>query len=54
MIFQDPLESLDPLFSIGSQLQEVLRVRGGLSRADARGRPYVCSNASTCRTPRGG
>jgi peptide/nickel transport system ATP-binding protein len=36
MIFQDPLESLDPLFSIGSQLQEVLRVRGGLSRAAAR------------------
>jgi ABC-type glutathione transport system ATPase component len=36
MIFQDPMESLDPLFSIGSQLQEVLRVRGGRSRAAAR------------------
>jgi peptide/nickel transport system ATP-binding protein len=35
MIFQDPLESLDPLFSIGSQLREVLRVRGGLSRTAA-------------------
>jgi ABC-type glutathione transport system ATPase component len=35
MIFQDPLESLDPLFSVGSQLREVLRVRGGLSRAAA-------------------
>ncbi len=36
MIFQDPLESLDPLFSIGSQLREVLRLRRGLSRAAAR------------------
>lgn len=36
MIFQDPLESLDPLFSIGSQLREVLRLRGDLSRAAAR------------------
>jgi peptide/nickel transport system ATP-binding protein len=36
MIFQDPLESLDPVFSIGDQLREVLRSRGGLSKAAAR------------------
>ncbi|MFI5009718.1 MAG: ABC transporter ATP-binding protein [Solirubrobacterales bacterium] len=36
MVFQDPLESLDPLFSIGDQLREVLRLRREFSRADAR------------------
>jgi oligopeptide/dipeptide ABC transporter ATP-binding protein len=36
MIFQDPLESLNPVFSIGDQLTEVLRKRGGLSRGEAR------------------
>jgi peptide/nickel transport system ATP-binding protein len=36
MVFQDPLESLDPLFSIGDQLREVLRLRRGFSRAGAR------------------
>jgi ABC-type glutathione transport system ATPase component len=36
MVFQDPLESLDPLFSIGDQLQETLRLRAGFSRARAR------------------
>jgi peptide/nickel transport system ATP-binding protein len=36
MVFQDPLESLDPLFSIGDQLREVLRLRGEFSRARAR------------------
>jgi ABC-type glutathione transport system ATPase component len=36
MIFQDPLESLDPLFSIGDQLREVLCACGGISKAAAR------------------
>jgi peptide/nickel transport system ATP-binding protein len=36
MIFQDPLESLDPVFSIGDQLREVLRARGGFSKTAAR------------------
>jgi oligopeptide/dipeptide ABC transporter ATP-binding protein len=36
MIFQDPLESLNPVFSIGDQLTEVLRKRGGRSRGAAR------------------
>jgi peptide/nickel transport system ATP-binding protein len=38
MIFQDPLQSLNPVFSIGDQLTEVLRLRAGLSRRDARQR----------------
>lgn len=35
MIFQDPLSSLTPVFSIGSQLMEALTVAGQMSRGDA-------------------
>jgi oligopeptide/dipeptide ABC transporter ATP-binding protein len=36
MVFQDPMESLNPVYSIGDQLTEVLRKRGGLARRPAR------------------
>jgi peptide/nickel transport system ATP-binding protein len=35
-VFQDPTSFLNPSLSIGSQLVEVLRVKGGLGRHDAR------------------
>jgi oligopeptide/dipeptide ABC transporter ATP-binding protein len=38
MIFQDPLVSLDPLYTVGNQLVETLRQRAGCSRSDARER----------------
>jgi len=38
MIFQDPLSSLNPVFTIGSQMQESIRVHMGLSRQEARKR----------------
>ncbi len=38
MIFQDPLSSLNPVFPVGWQIGEALRVKDGLSRADARAR----------------
>ena len=38
MIFQDPMTSLDPLFTIGAQVAGVLRAHSGISRADAAGR----------------
>jgi peptide/nickel transport system ATP-binding protein len=38
MIFQDPQESLDPVYSVGDQIGEVLTKRLGLSRRDARRR----------------
>jgi len=38
MVFQDPIGSLDPSFTVGSQLTETLRAGAGLSRRAARER----------------
>ncbi|MCY3805337.1 MAG: ABC transporter ATP-binding protein [bacterium] len=38
MIFQDPASALNPVFTIGHQISEVLRVNAGLGRAAARAR----------------
>lgn len=37
-IFQDPLTSLNPLFTVGTQLSETIRQHLGLSKAEARSR----------------
>jgi peptide/nickel transport system ATP-binding protein len=36
MIFQEPMSSLNPVFTVGRQISEVLRRHEGLSRKDAR------------------
>ncbi|GAA0600474.1 ABC transporter ATP-binding protein [Paenochrobactrum glaciei] len=38
MIFQEPIASLNPCFTVGFQLQEVLRQHMGMNKADARAR----------------
>lgn len=38
MIFQDPMTSLNPLFTIGDQIMEPIRVHRKVSREEARGR----------------
>jgi oligopeptide/dipeptide ABC transporter ATP-binding protein len=41
MIFQDPFTSLNPVFRIGDQLAETLRVNLGLGKAEARSQALV-------------
>ena len=36
MIFQEPMTSLNPVFSVGEQIAEVLRAHQGLSKSEAR------------------
>jgi len=36
MIFQDPTNSLNPVFSIGSQIEEALRLHGNMDKREAR------------------
>lgn len=38
MIFQNPMTSLDPGFSVGEQIAEVVRIHEGLGRQDAKAR----------------
>lgn len=41
MIFQDPLTSLNPVFTIGSQITESIRIHMGLSKQEARKRAEI-------------
>jgi oligopeptide/dipeptide ABC transporter ATP-binding protein len=38
MIFQEPMTSLNPVFTIGDQIGEAVRLHQGMNRRDARGR----------------
>ena len=36
MIFQEPMSALDPVFTVGHQIAETLRVHTGVSKEEAR------------------
>ncbi|WP_345420691.1 ABC transporter ATP-binding protein [Pseudonocardia xishanensis] len=50
-VFQDPASYLNPSITVGRQLHEVLRVRGGLSRKDAHRRAVELFDAVHLREP---
>ncbi|GLS85583.1 ABC transporter ATP-binding protein [Cypionkella aquatica] len=45
MIFQEPVSSLNPSFTVGFQIEEVLRFNLGMNRKDARARAIELFNA---------
>lgn len=48
MVFQDSLDSLNPVYSVGSQVTELLRVRQGLDRRAARERAVALMRQHMC------
>jgi oligopeptide/dipeptide ABC transporter ATP-binding protein len=53
MIFQDPMTSLNPVFTCGFQIEEPLRQHMGLSKAQARERALDMLDKVGIRDPRG-
>ena len=52
MIFQEPMTALNPVFTVGEQIGETLRVHDGLGRGgSARARP-AAADAGRHRQPR--
>ena len=52
MIFQEPMSSLNPVFSIGEQITETLRAHERIGPAAARTRAWSCWTASASPRPR--
>ena len=53
MIFQEPIASLNPSFTAGYQIEEVLRFNAGLSRKEARARAIELFNQVGLPDPEG-
>jgi len=48
MIFQEPMSSLNPVFRVGNQIQEVIMLHQKVDRRRARGQRWRCSSRSRC------
>jgi oligopeptide transport system ATP-binding protein len=53
-VFQDPMTSLNPVFTVGFQLVEPLRAHMGMSKAQARARSIELLRLVGIPTPSGG
>ena len=51
MVFQDPMTSLNPTLTIGTQLVETIRRHTDVSRQEARRRAVISSRRCSSRTP---
>ena len=51
MIFQEPMTSLNPVLTVGCQIEEVLRLHRGLSKREARAAGVASSRRSASRNP---
>ena len=52
LIFQEPMTALNPVFTIGNQIEETLRIHGRATRAQrARRRRSSCWRRSACPSP---
>ena len=50
MVFQEPMTALNPVHTVGKQVDEVLRLHRKMSAAERRARCWRCSARSTCPT----
>lgn len=49
IVFQEPMTSLNPVYTVGEQIAEVLRLHEGLGRRAAMARASRCSSSFTSR-----
>ena len=51
VIFQEPMTALNPVYTVGSQIIETLRIHFGITPSAAKERAlWSCSTWSSCRT----
>jgi len=53
MIFQEPMTALNPLYTVGNQIGEVLELHEAMRPEAARARASGCSRAPACPSPSG-